>query len=170
MKRLLKIWNATENTIIGLLLLSALGMSLFDMFARIANPKWVTGFSEEVVVYIVLWALFIASSTLTQEGRQVRADLIVQMLPLTGRRLAEIVHCLIGLAFSATLFYFSYLGAYEAWEYGDLSVGTLRMPLWIFYTSLPVGFGLVVLRYLLKLFLLCFQFTPGLLSRFEAES
>ncbi len=169
MRRALTVWNAVENAIIGLLLISALSMALYDMAARIFNPIWVTGFSEELVVYFVVWALFIAASALTWERRHVRADLIVQMLPLTGRRLAEIIHCLIGIAFGATLFHFSYQGAYEAWKYGDLSVGTLRMPLWIFYAGLPVGFGLVVMRYLLRLFALCFQFTPRLLERAENE-
>lgn len=170
MKSILKVWNATENTVIGLLLIMALSMSLYDMFARIIDPKLVTGYSEEVVVYIVVWALFLAASKLTQESRHVRADLIIQMLPLTGRRVAELFHCFVGLTFSVILSYYSYLAAFEAWEFGDLSVGTLRMPLWIFYAGLPVGFGLVVLRYLIKIWALCFQFTPELLDHHAAES
>lgn len=169
MNRVLKVWNATETVVIGLLLIVALGISLFDMFARIVAPKWVTGFSEELVVYIVVWALFIAVSKLTYENGHVRADLVVQMLPQTGRRIAEILSCLIGLAFGATMFYFSYLAAIEAWEYGDLSASALRMPLWMFYMCLPTGFLLVVLRYLIKLWLLCFKFTPALLERRESE-
>lgn len=169
MNRVLKVWNATESVLIGLLLIVALGISLFDMFARIIAPKWVTGFSEELVVYIVVWALFIAVSKLTYENAHVRADMVVQMLPRTGRRIAEIICCLIGLAFAVTMLYFSYLAAFEAWEYGDLSTSTLRMPLWIFYTCLPFGFLLVVLRYLIKLWLLCFKFTPALLERRGSE-
>ncbi|MBV1865870.1 MAG: TRAP transporter small permease [Rhodobacteraceae bacterium] len=170
MNRVLKVWNATENAIIGLLLIIALLMSLYDMFGRIIDPKLVTGYSEEVVVYIIVWALFIAASKLTQEGRHVRADLIIQMLPLSGRRMAELFHCFVGLTFSGILFYYSYLAAFEAWDFGDLSAGTLRMPLWIFYAGLPVGFGLVVLRYLIKIWALCFQFTPALLDHHAAES
>lgn len=170
MKRILRVWNATENAIVGFLLIVALVSSLYDMFARIYDPKWVTGYSEELVVYFVVWALFFAASTLTHDNHHVRADLIIQMLPLNGRRITEIVHCLVGIAFGGTLFYFSYLAAYQAWQYGDLSVGILRMPLWIFYAGLPVGFGLVVLRYLLKLFLLIFQFSPGLLDYQEGDS
>lgn len=169
MNRVQKVWNATESIVIGLLLIVALGISLFDMFARIIAPKWVTGFSEELVVYIVVWALFIAVSKLTYENGHVRADLVVQMLPQTGRRIAEILSCLIGFTFGAVVFYFSYLAAIEAWEYGDLSASTLRMPLWMFYVCLPTGFLLVVLRYLIKLWLLCFKFTPALLERRESE-
>jgi len=169
MNRVLKVWNATESILIGLLLIVALGISLFDMFARIVAPKWVTGFSEELVVYIVVWALFIAISKLTYENGHVRADLVVQMLPQRGQRIAEILSCLTGLAFGAVVLHFSYLAAIEAWEYGDLSASTLRMPLWIFYMCLPIGFLLVVLRYLIKLWLLCFNFTPALLERRESE-
>ena len=168
MNRVLKVWNATESIVIGLFLIVALGISLFDMFARIIAPKWVTGFSEELVVYFVVWALFIAVSKLTYENGHVRADLVVQMLPQTGQRIAEILSCLVGLAFGATMLYFSCLAAIEAWEYGDLSASTLRMPLWIFYMCLPIGFLLVVLRYLIKLWLLCFKFTPALLERRES--
>jgi len=169
MNRVLKVWNATESIAIGLLLIVALGISLFDMFARIIAPKWVTGFSEELVVYVVVWALFIAISKLTYENAHVRADLIVQMLPQRGRRISEIICCLIGLVFGAVMIQFSYLAAFEAWEYGDLSTSSLRMPLWIFYMCLPIGFLLVVLRYLIKIWFLCFKFTPALLERRESE-
>ncbi len=170
MTTFIRIWNAVETAIIGLLLLAALAISLYDMFARIFGPQYVTGWAGELTVYFVVWALFLANSALTYENRNVRADLVVQMLPLAGRRGAEIIHCLIGIAFGAVLLRYSFLAAYEAWDFGDLSNGSLRAPLWIFYSALPVGFALVILRYIHRLWLLGFRFTPKLPDHAESES
>jgi TRAP-type C4-dicarboxylate transport system permease small subunit len=91
------------------------------------------------------------------------------MLPLAGRRGAEIIHCLIGIAFGAVIVRYSFLAAYEAWEFGDLSIGSLRAPLWMFYAALPAGFVLVTLRYIHRLWLLAFRFTPELLDHAKSE-
>jgi len=161
----LKIWNWAENTIVGLLTASALAIALYDMGARILDPDLATGVSEEVIVYLIIWALFLTASTLTHENRHVRADILLLALPAQGRRAAEILNALVGLAFFAVLLPFAFDAAYEAWDFGDVSVGDLRFPLWIYSACLPVGCALLILRYLHKLYLLVLRFSPALVEQ-----
>ena len=51
-------------------------------------------------------------------------------------------------AFTAVLTVYGYRVALDAYEFGDLSTTTLRFPMWIYYACLPVGAGLMTLRYL----------------------
>lgn len=164
MGRPLKIWNLAENTIVGLLTAAALAIALYDMAARIVGPRFVTGVSEELIVYLIIWALFIAASTLTHENRHVRADILLLALPQRGRRAVEVVNALVGLAFVAVLLPFAFDAAYEAWDFGDVSVGTLRFPLWIYSACLPVGCALLILRLLHKIYRLVWRFSPELLD------
>jgi TRAP-type C4-dicarboxylate transport system permease small subunit len=56
------------------------------------------------------------------------------------------------------LAYYGYLVAKDAFEFGDLSTTTLRFPMWIYYSCLPVGAALMTVRYLLLIGLMATGF------------
>ncbi|MCG8382265.1 MAG: TRAP transporter small permease [Gammaproteobacteria bacterium] len=162
-----KSWNRLEAWLTGLLALFALGTAIFEMFVRLAIPAWTSDGPEEIIVYTLVWALFVCASTLAAEQRHVRVDILLIHFPQQGKRFAESVSALAGLFFSVMLLYYGALAALEAWELDERSVSMLRLPLWIYYTCLPVGCLLLSLRYTIRLISLIFFFKPALIVTHE---
>lgn len=158
----LKTWGAVENWLTGALALIALATAIFEMTVRVAMPSLTSDGPEEIVVYLIVWALFISASSLASENRHVRADVLLHLFPIQGKRVAETISALTGLLFALTLVYYGYLAALEAWELDERSVSMLRLPLWIYYSCLPFGCLLLLIRYGSRLVSLIFYFTPAL--------
>ena len=57
---------------------------------------------------------------------------------------------LLGLTISLVLGWYAYLVTYETWDFGDVSTTTLRFPLWIYAAALPLGMGLMAIRYAMR--------------------
>ncbi len=159
---LLKTWGSIENWLTGALALFALATAIFEMTVRVAMPAWTSDGPEEIVVYLIVWALFVSASSLAAENRHVRADVLLHLFSIQGKRIAESISALTGLLFAVTLLYYGYLAALEAWELDERSVSMLRLPLWIYYSCLPFGCLLLLIRYGSRLVSLIFYFTPAL--------
>ena len=158
----LKTWGVVENWLTGAFALTALATALFEMTVRVAMPSLTSDGPEEIVVYLIVWALFISASSLAADNRHVRADVLLHLFSIQGKRIAESISALVGLLFAVTLLYYGYLAALEAWELDERSVSMLRLPLWIYYTCLPFGCLLLLTRYSIRLISLSFYFTPAL--------
>jgi C4-dicarboxylate transporter DctQ subunit len=63
---MMKIWDRAEQTLVGVLGLAALGFALWQVLSRYLFPRESIGFAEEVVVYLVVWAIMIVSSQLVR--------------------------------------------------------------------------------------------------------
>lgn len=156
--RFLRAWSAVENTIVGLLAATTLAIVVYTIFVRLFAPRLNPSWADETTVYLMIWATFIACSGVTAENRHVRADLLTSRMSERRRAAFEFVSYICGAAFTAVLAYYGYLVAKDAWEFGDLSTTTLRFPMWIYYTCLPVGAGLMTLRYLILIGLMATGF------------
>lgn len=131
----------------------ALLLATVNVVLRIFFPRSALEWGDEVQVYLVVWAVCLSFAAVTAADRHVKADLFVSMLSPRARRLAVVLADILGLLMSAALTWFGYLVAYDSWDFGDLSTTTLRFPLWIYYAALPVGAGLMTLRYAVRLVL-----------------
>jgi TRAP-type C4-dicarboxylate transport system permease small subunit len=145
--RALQRWTKIEGIVVGILTAVALVIVAYTIFVRFLFPSLTPIWADEVTVYVVIWATFIACSGLTAENGHVRADLVTSLLGRRGRAACELVAHLCGLSFAVLLAYYGTLVAYEAWDFGDLSTTTLRFPMWIYYVALPVGAALIALRH-----------------------
>jgi TRAP-type C4-dicarboxylate transport system permease small subunit len=147
----LRLWTRIEGGGVGSLTAVALAIVSYTILVRSLVPELTPIWADEVTVYIVIWATFIACSGLTAENAHVRADLLTSRLGRRGSALCEALAHLCGLGFAVLLVYYGYQVAFEAWDFGDLSTTTLRFPMWIYYAALPVGAALIALRHLLAL-------------------
>jgi TRAP-type C4-dicarboxylate transport system permease small subunit len=129
----------------------ALLLASVNVVLRIAAPRHAIEWGDEVQVYLVVWAVCLSFGAVTAADRHVKADLFVSLLSPGLRRAAAVLADLLGLGMSALLAWYGYLVAHDAWDFGDLSTTTLRFPLWIYYAALPLGAGLMALRYALRL-------------------
>ena len=115
------------------------------------SPQAAIEWGDEVQVYLVVWAVCLSFAAVTAADRHIKADLFVGMLPQGLRHVLALFGDALGLIVSLVLGWFAYQVTYETWDFGDVSTTTLRFPLWIYQASLPLGMGLMALRYLLRL-------------------
>jgi len=140
-----------DAVVVGGLGLAALLLASVNVLLRTFRPQAAIEWGDEVQVYLVVWAVCLSFSAVTAADRHIKADLFVGMLPQGLRHALALFGETLGLIVSLLLGWFAYQVTYETWDFGDVSTTTLRFPLWIYQASLPLGMGLMALRYLLRL-------------------
>lgn len=141
-------WARIETGLTGLLVGGALALVFYTVLLRYVAPAYAPHVTEELTVYIVMWAVLLACGRVTREREHVRADLVFQLMPRPWQRACDILANLAGVGFALFLAYYGGLVAYEAWDFGDLSATQLRFPLWIYYSALPVAALLIAIGHL----------------------
>jgi C4-dicarboxylate transporter DctQ subunit len=144
-------WDRLERGFIGLVGLGALALAAHRILTRYLFTDWAVTWSDEVLVYGLIGATFIAGSLLAEEDGHVRADLVLRLLTPGAQRAVEIVNCTLAVVFCALLAWFGFQVARDAWQLGERSLTPLAFPMWIYYGSLPLGAALMTLRYLRRL-------------------
>src|SRR5258705_12814072 len=95
----MKIWNRAEQTLVGLLGLAALAFALWQVVSRYFFPQGSISYAEEVIVYLVIWAIMIVSSQLVRTDSHVRPDLVLRVVPAKVARWMEVFNCVAAIAF-----------------------------------------------------------------------
>lgn len=140
-------WTRFEELLVGGLALAALLVCSYNVFVRYFVTRLTLEAADEVQVYLVIWAVFLALGLVTAADRHVRADLFVAMFAPGFRRLVSIFGELLGLAFALLLVGYGTAITWQTWSFGDLSTTSLRFPLWIYSAALPVGALLMAVAY-----------------------
>lgn len=140
-----------EQTIVGLLGLAALSVCFYNIIVRFFAPSLTLEWSDEVQVYITVWAIFLILGVVTATDRHVKADLFVGMFSTAVQKRLHSFSDILGLGFSLMLVYFGVLITIESYQFGDLSISSLRFPLWIYMAALPVGFALAAAHYVIRI-------------------
>jgi C4-dicarboxylate transporter DctQ subunit len=78
---MMKIWDRAEQALVGVLGLAALAFALWQAVSRYFFPRESISFAEEVIVYLVIWAIMIVSSQLVRTDSHVRPDLVLNVVP-----------------------------------------------------------------------------------------
>jgi len=146
-----------EKFIVGLLALSATLISFWGVIARylLRNPP---DWAEEIVIYLIIWAVFITASILAEERGHVAATLLVERFSPKTRRLLAVFNGLVALAFCIVVTTLGFKIVLAAYTFDERSLTALRFPLWIPYLSVAVGCTLVALRYAIRVYRLVFSF------------
>ena len=138
----------------GLLGLIALVIGLLQVIGRYFDPARAISYAEEVIVYLIIWAIMIVSSQL------VRRDGHVRLLPPGALRIVEIFNCLVAIVFCAALVWYGWQIVDTSLLIDETSSTDLQFPMWIYYLALPVGSALMLLRYIMRLVRFTFYFDP----------
>jgi len=99
--------------------------------------------------HVVLWVAFLGAIVATGEKRHITIDALTKILPDKGKKIAAIVT---GIASIIVCYYLtdaSYRFLIDEIEFG----GTLILDIqrWIFQIIIPLGFGLMMLRFAVRL-------------------
>lgn len=145
-------WTRLEELLVGGLAFAALAVCSYNVFVRYFFPRLTLEAADEVQVYLVIWAVFLALGLVTAADRHVRADLFVAMFPAGFRRRVSMFGELLGLAFALLLLGYGSAITWQTWSFGDVSTTSLRFPLWIYTAALPAGALLMAVAYVKRCF------------------
>src|ERR1700761_5803007 len=153
-------WDKIEETLVGLLGLIALVVGLLQVIGRYIDPANAISYAEEVIVYLIIWAIMIVSSQLVRRDGHVRPDLVLRLLPPRWLRIMEIFNCLIAIVFCGALVWYGYQIVDTSLLISETSSTDLQFPMWIYYLALPVGSALMLVRSVMRLARFAFFFDP----------
>ncbi len=158
---MMRAWNLVERALIGTLGALALGVGAYQVIGRYVDQRIAFPYGDEVVVYLTVWAVFLATSQLVRTDGHVRPDLILRLLPPQAQRWVESFNCCVAIVFCAGLVYCGFQIAQQSFNLDERSITGLEFPMWIYYSSLLAGGFLMLVRYLHRLYRYVFHFDPA---------
>jgi C4-dicarboxylate transporter, DctQ subunit len=162
--RFFGVWDWIERTLVGALGAFALGIAVVQVFGRYIDPTGAITWAEEVIVYVMVWAIMIIASQLVRTDTQVRPDLVLRILPPRAQRWVEMFNCLVAIAFTFGMVWYGWDVVATALMLDQRSSTDLQFPIWIYYTALPAGGALMLVRYVIRLVRYAWFFDPRTMS------
>ena len=147
----MKIWDRAEQALVGILGLAALGCAVWQVLSRYFFPQQSIGYAEEVIVYLLIWAVMVVSSELVRTDSHVRPDVLRTVVPAAVARWLELFNCTAGIVFCAALTWYGWEIVATARAIDERSASDLRFPMWIYYAALLAGGALMSVRYATRL-------------------
>jgi C4-dicarboxylate transporter DctQ subunit len=142
-----RLWDRIEQLLIGVLGLLALVIGIWQIVGRYFDPAHAISYAEEIIVYLVIWAIMIVSSQLVRSDGHVRPDLVLRLLPASVQRWVEVFNCLVALVFCGGLVWYGWQIVDTSLLLDERSSTDLQFPMWIYYSALPTGGALMAIRY-----------------------
>lgn len=136
--------------LLGVLMLLIVGLNVANVAGRYLLSMPVPA-ADEIMTFAMVWGVFLGAAVVTLRGTHLTMDLIVGLLPPAARRAAEV---------AASLALIGVLGfvALQSLEYIDVigGIGLTSMaaglPMAWVHAAIPIGFGLMMVAALLRLF------------------
>lgn len=141
----IRFWDEFERYLIGILLGIATFLCFLEVVRRaIFNSP--TQWAEELIRYLIIFAVFIGISSVTKKNEHIRMSVIIDLFSEEKRRIVDLITALIGLVFSATVLISGIMLVGDAKSSETLSEFGLNIPVYIPYLALPIGGALMSLR------------------------
>jgi len=157
-------WNRVERLLIGLLGAAALVVALLQVIGRYVDPHFAFIYGEEVIIYVTVWAVFLATSQLVRTDGHVRPDIVLRLLPPQAQRVVEVFNCCVASVFCVALTYCGFEITSVSQALDERSISGLEFPMWIYYASVFTGGLLMLVRYLLRLWRYLFRFDAATMT------
>jgi C4-dicarboxylate transporter DctQ subunit len=109
------------------------------------------GWTDEVTRFLLVWCVMLGMAYTLQQGRHIRVTTLVRNFSPKVQRTLEFIGELIALAVLCVFVFKSYQFSSFTKDIGEVSQGSLAIPLWCANLALPIGGGLFVLQYLVEL-------------------
>jgi len=123
----------------GLLLLFitfSISYSIFTRSLGFQSPVWTVQFNE----YSLLWMTFLGSAWVLHRRKHVAVDIITGRLGPASRRVADVVHSLLGIGVCGVLCWYSSLMTLSLFQRGVMDVQAVDMPKHLVLMVIPAGF------------------------------
>jgi TRAP-type C4-dicarboxylate transport system permease small subunit len=117
------------------------------------------GWSEEISIYLMIWAIFLGTAYTLKEDAHIGVDLLMKKIPEYMRPFFLLFHYVVAILFLSVLFYKGIQMVNLSFMLDTRSMA-IDFPLYISYLAVPFGSALLILQLLLKAMKLCSQWLP----------
>ncbi|BES70265.1 TRAP transporter small permease [Marinobacter nanhaiticus D15-8W] len=93
----------------------------------------------ELAAFLLLGATFFGLAYTFWQGGHIRVTLLLQRLPVSVQRYFDMAMVLVAIAITAFAAWYSAWLAYDSYDFGDLSIGMVPVPLWIPQLGMVLG-------------------------------
>jgi C4-dicarboxylate transporter DctQ subunit len=134
----------------GLLLLFmtfSISYSILARFIGIQSPVWTVQFNE----YSLLWMTFLGTAWVLSRRKHVSMDIITGRLKPPARRIADILHSLMGIAVCGVLLWYGSGMTWSFFERGVTDVQAVDVPKYLVLMVIPLGFLLLGIQFVRNL-------------------
>lgn len=145
MKRLLDAIDRVIGSISALALIAGLMISGYAVVVRYLPITGTTDWVSEVTVFLVVWVVLLSTARVERRHGHLRVDFVLRRLTPAGQRRAEFGSLLLAFAVSGFLTVSGVLVVQEAYRWAETTDSSLRVPMWVYYASLSVAFGVHIL-------------------------
>jgi len=135
-----------ESGLLAVILFLLILLAAWQVLARNffdGGLLWGDGFVRVAVLWVTLIGAMVASRT----DDHIRMDVISRYLPDSLRRISSRLTAIFTATVCGLFAWFSTTFVIEEMEYGTMAFG--EVPAWICALVMPVGFGIMALRYVL---------------------
>jgi C4-dicarboxylate transporter, DctQ subunit len=134
----------------GLLLVFITFSISYGIFTRalgFQSPGWTIQFNE----YSLLWLTFLGSAWVLSRRKHVAVDIITSRLRPSSRKIADIVHSLLGIGVCGLLCWYSALITLSLFQRGVTDVQAVDIPKYLVLIIIPAGFLVLTAQFLRNL-------------------
>ena len=135
-------------------LLAMVAIICVDVLTRnVALPGMPRGiaWSNEISELLLYAITLLAAPWLLREGRHIRVDIILRVLPRRTAYACEWIADLLGLASCLWLVVYGSSAAWKSLQSDAQSIKTLVMPEWWFLAPLPICFALLAIEFVFRM-------------------
>ena len=148
----MKALRGIEGIALGAIMLAMSFAYTFNVAVRELAPAYAPQLAwiEELCLFGLVWMIFLGLGLGLESGRHIAMRMVLTRMPATSQRVAKLVINLAGLMFCAYLAKIGFDITIFVAKSGQASPTLNISMLWL-YVVMPVGFGLLALRYLLEI-------------------
>lgn len=142
-----RVGRTLENVALITLLFSLIGLACAQILLRNAfsiGLPWI----DELLRLILLWLAMIGAVAASREHKQIAIDILSRFLAPHRLRWVELVTSSFTAVVTGALCFYSARFVQQSYEFEDQLLGD--WPAWLFQIILPIGFGLMAYRYVVR--------------------
>ena len=138
--------TALEKALLGSAILGASLILFANVILRYFFAKGLV-WAEELVRYLIIWMVFVGGSVAARQSNHINVDVLVNLLPDKPRLLVLRVLRVLAALFCVALCVWGARLTLLIKASGQITPG-MQMPMYWAYLAIPVGSGLMALRFL----------------------
>jgi len=150
----MKILNFIQQKIVSTFAICLFIISVTWMLVESISREFLSksfNFSEEVVIFSLVWAVLLTLGESGLKNYHVSVDLFANKLKGRGRRISRILVYIISSFYALFLIYAGVDYIQHLYNTGITSSSSLKLPMYFVFLSVPVGFFFLFLYYIQKL-------------------
>lgn len=147
--RVSKITSSIEEQLAGLLLLFSVAIITLQIILRSFFGLGMSGIYE-VATFCVVWSVFLTAGLGVKRNLHVRVDILMRVVPAKVAFIMEMLVCVVLAITGAALLVSGWYLVQESLIFGDATLGSIRIPMWIPQLIVPISGVLVLIHTALR--------------------